>query len=59
MPDGETSSHVKDRVAACRPLGFARVTEEIQTIADHNRDAFLVRGRLEQRGDMIFVGETP
>lgn len=46
-------------VAACRLLGFARVTNDMQTIAERRRDALLARGRLEQRGDMLFVGQTP
>lgn len=46
-------------VAACRLLGFARVTEEMQTMAERRRDSLLARGRLEQRGEMLFVAESP
>ena len=45
--------------AACRVLGFARVTDEMQTIAERRRDSLLARGRLEQRGDMLFLCGTP
>jgi hypothetical protein len=42
-------------VTACRVLGFARVTDEMQTISERRRDSLLARGRLEQRGDMLFL----
>lgn len=45
-------------VAACRLLGFARVTDEMQTITEKRRDALLARGRLEQRGEMLFLCQT-
>jgi very-short-patch-repair endonuclease len=45
--------------AACRLLGFARVTDEMQTIAERRRDSLLARRRLEQRGEMLFLCEAP
>ena len=45
-------------MAACRLLGFARVTDEMQTIAEKRRDVLLARGRLEQRGEMLFLCQT-
>lgn len=45
-------------IAACRLLGFARVTDDMQTIAERRRDSLLARGRLEQRGNMLFLGEA-
>lgn len=45
--------------AACRILGFARVTEEMLVIAERRRDSLLARRRLEQRGEMLFVSQSP
>lgn len=42
-------------VAACRLLGFARVTEDMQTVAERRRDSLLARGLIEQRGEMLFM----
>ena len=43
-------------VAACRLLGFARMTEDMQAVAERRRDFLLARGRIEQRGEMLFSG---
>lgn len=45
-------------LAACRLLGFSRVTGEMQVTADRRRDFLLARGLLEQRGEMLFVHQS-
>ena len=40
--------------AACRALGFSRVTEDMKSIAIQCRDSMLSQGRLELRGGMLF-----
>ena len=40
-------------VAACRLLGFARVSEEMRSVVSECRDSLIVEGRLEQRAEML------
>lgn len=40
-------------VAACRLLGFARVSEEMRSVVSECRDSLLAQGRLEQRAEML------
>jgi very-short-patch-repair endonuclease len=40
-------------VAACRLLGFARVSEEMRSAVSECRDSLIAQGRLEQRAEML------
>lgn len=42
-------------VAACRRLGFARVTEDMRAAVEEQRDKLVTRGRLELRGETLVV----
>jgi hypothetical protein len=44
-------------VAACRLLGFARVTEDMRSTVDSQRDRLVERGRLECRGETLVLNE--
>jgi hypothetical protein len=45
-------------VAACRLLGFARVSDEMRTVVCECRDSLIAQGRLEQRAEMLIHART-
>jgi very-short-patch-repair endonuclease len=45
--------------AACRLLGFARVTEEMRSIAVKQIDSLITQGLLSKKGDMILSAAAP
>ena len=45
-------------VAACRLLGFARVSDEMRTVVCECRDLLIAQGRLEQRAEMLIHART-
>ena len=44
-------------VAACRLLGFTRVTEDMRSTVENQRDKLVQGGRLEVRGDTFVLNE--
>jgi hypothetical protein len=42
-------------VAACRLLGFARVTEEMRATVEEQRDHLINKGRLELKGETLVL----
>jgi very-short-patch-repair endonuclease len=44
-------------VAACRRLGFARVTEDMRASVEEQRDRLITRGRLESRGETLVLNQ--
>jgi hypothetical protein len=44
-------------VAACRRLGFARVTEDMRVVVEEQRDKLVNRGRLEPRGETLVLNQ--
>jgi hypothetical protein len=44
-------------VAACRRLGFARVTEEMRATVEEQRDKLVKEGRLELRGETLVLSQ--
>jgi very-short-patch-repair endonuclease len=44
-------------VAACRRLGFARVTEEMRATVEEQRDKLVKEGRLEWRGETLVLSQ--
>jgi len=44
--------------SACRLLGFGRVTDEMRTVIDAQRDALIAAGRLVLRGESLVYMDT-
>jgi hypothetical protein len=44
-------------VAACRRLGFARVTEDMRATVEEQRDKLVKVGRLELRGETLMLNQ--
>jgi very-short-patch-repair endonuclease len=44
---------------ACRLLGFGRVTDELRTVIDTQRDALIAAGRLVLRGESLVLTDGP
>jgi len=44
-------------VAACRRLGFARVTEEMRATVEEQRDKLVKKGRLDSRGETLMLNQ--
>ena len=44
-------------VAACRLLGFARVTEDMRAVIGEQREKLVKEGRLELRGETLVLNQ--
>jgi len=44
-------------IAACRRLGFARVTEDMRVTVEEQRDKLVKGGRLELRGETLVLNK--